>query len=327
MNRVFCRLSWFLTTCLVVGGACWGEATEASQPSDTDLQQLQPLSSALDQEARALEILRRFDRIQRQLIDWDLDLADSLLRAGDSLAAQTKTQDAEMRTRLLVEAYEIFLAKYPNNPRALNYYGEVLFDYAGDQQKGVAMWKRAEELDPNLSMPANNLAIYYCHSGEYKLGFQYLDKALQLDPENPDYHYNAAQIFLTNRPQAMEHYQWDEKKLYEEAMRHSRLATELSPEDYSLAEDYAVNFLVSINLPSVTVNWEEAADAWVRARPLARHPDKVFFTWLNEARACIRGKYYKRAEKCLEEALKIRPDNQVCLKLLNEVRTAQKTTK
>ncbi|HOJ34835.1 MAG TPA: hypothetical protein PKY35_14560 [Candidatus Hydrogenedentes bacterium] len=327
MNRLTFRLNGFIAACLILGNACLIAAAEEGAPSDADRQQLQPLSTALDQETKALEILRRFDKIQRQLIEWDRDLADSLLRMGDVQAAQVKAQDAETRTRLLVEAYEIFLAKYPNNPKAINYYGEVLFDYAGEQEKGVAMWKRAEELDPNLSMPANNLAIYYCHSGEYELGFHYLDKALQLDPENPDYHFNAAQIFLTNRPQAMEHYKWDEKKLYEEAMRHSRLATELSPEDYSLAEDYAVNFLASINLPSVTVNWEEAADAWVRARPLARHPDKIFFTWLNEARACIRGKYYKRAEKCLKEALKIRPDNKLCLQLLDEVRTAQKTAK
>ncbi len=312
--------------CLYVANAvAMAENGQEPPSSETaDVQVLEPLAANLDQEAKALEILRRFDKIQRQLIDWDRELVDEFLRRGDVQAAQTKAEDAERRTRLLAEAYETFLSKYPNNARAVNYYGEVLYDYVGDQVRGVEQWKRAEQLDPNLSMPANNLGIHYCHGGEYELGFSYLDKALRLEPDNPDYHFNVAQIYLINRPQVMAYYKWDEKRLYDEAMRHSRLATELSPTDYSLAEDYAVNYFASVNLPSVTVNWKDAADAWVRARNLARHADKVFFTWLNEARASIRGKDFKRAENCLLKALEIKPNNKVCLQLLEQVRENKK---
>ena len=310
---------------LLFSGFAVSAQESAEQPAAADMQALDSLSASLDQEDKALEMLRRFDKIQRQLIDWDRELVEEFLRRGDVQAAQTKAEEADRRTRLLVEAYETFLGRYPDNARAVNYYGEVLYDYAGDQTKGVEMWLRAEKLDPNLSMPANNLGIHYCHGGEYEKGFAYLDKALRLEPDNPDYHFNVAQIYLINRPQVMAYYKWDEKKLYEEAMRHSRLATELSPQDYSLAEDYAVNFFASVNLPSVKVNWKEAADAWVRARGLARQSDKVFFTWLNEARASIRGKDFSRAEQCLLKALEIRPDNKLCQQLLEQVRSEKKS--
>ena len=290
-----------------------------SYPSE----ELRPLKAALDKETQALEILRRSDKAQRKLIEWDRDMVQWLLRIGDNAAAQTKAEESDRRTRLLVEAYEIFLAAYPNNAKAHNYYGEVLYDFAGDPTKALQAWKLAEQLDPNLGIPANNMAIHYCHAGDYHSGFRYLDKALRLEPDNPDYNFNAAQIYLTNRPQAMALYKWDEKRLFKEAMKRSKRATQASPDDYSLAEDYAVNFFASMHLPTVKVNWNEAADAWIRARLLARDPDKVFFTWLNEARASIQGKNLKRAEQCLLKALELRPDNDLCARLLNDVRTGQ----
>jgi tetratricopeptide (TPR) repeat protein len=101
-------------------------------------------------------------------------------------------------------------------------------------------------------------------------------------------------------------------------MKLSKRAAELKPTDYSLAQDYAVNFFVADQF-SAQPDWDSAAAAWQKARGQARRIDEVFYTWMNEARAWMRKPDPARAETCLQEALKIYPDNDVAKSLLRRV--------
>ncbi|MFA6244537.1 MAG: hypothetical protein WC655_26580, partial [Candidatus Hydrogenedentales bacterium] len=167
-------------------------------------------------------------------------------------------------------------------------------------------------------LPHNNLGIHYCHNGDYRMGLQYLEKAIDLDSENPDYKYNLAQIYLINWPAVQEVHKWDKKKVYYEAMKLSKKAAELDPEDYELLQDYAVNFFAAENF-EVEADWEVAAKAWQQARTKALRNDQVFFTWLNEARVLARKPDFARALTCLDEALKLEPGSDVVKKLRSEV--------
>lgn len=286
----------------------------AGAPSGPYPEELAHLNALVKDETKLVEAVRQFDILQKALYEWDMEIFESLAAANQPDEARAKAESAKKRLELVGRAYQITTEQYPKNARALNYYGEHLYDYEGDPAGAIAKWKLSAAEDPKLALPLNNLGIHYTHVGEYRMGLDYYNRAIDLDPENPDYRFNIAQTYLTSWPQVQQIYEWDAKKLFKEAMKHSKRAAELKPTDYRLLEDYANNFFASLNL-DVEADWEECANAWRKARERAQRNDQVFYTWLNEARAYIRKPDRARALACLEEALKIFPDNDVAQNL------------
>ena len=175
------------------------------------------------------------------------------------------------------------------------------------------MWKKAAALHPDLSEVFNNLGIHYSHTGDLTRGLVCFDKALELEPDNPDYLYNLCQIYLTQFPDVAKQRQWSLKKVYRTAMKMSKKAAELG-QDYELIQDYAVKFFAAENF-QLKADWREAARAWQWARQNARTTDEEFFTWLNEARVWIADGNKTKALACLDAALTIRPDSEVAANL------------
>jgi tetratricopeptide (TPR) repeat protein len=292
-----------------------GGAIVFAQPSP----ELAFIQQHIDDESAVVDAVRDFDRIQQALIEGDVEAAQELAASGDEEAAEAKMAEARKRLTLIDEAWKLVLARHSESARALTYQGELLYDRFGDQMSAIRNWKLATTLDESLSEPYNNLGLHYCHVGEYEQGLRALDEALDLDKDRADYHYNMAQIYLVHSPQVREIRGWRKKKLFKEAMEHSKRAAELAPDDYDLVEDYAVNFFAAENL-DVKADWKDAAEAWKAAREVARNDTEVFYTWLNEARAWMNEEDPKRAEPCLEEALALQPGSDVVKRLLEEVR-------
>jgi len=272
------------------------------------------LNKLPEEEEALVNGVRQYQVLQQSMAEWDVEIA----KESSKEDAKDQLDRARQRYVLVEKAYTILLGHYPKNARAQNYYGEFLYDCKGDQMGALKAWKLSIADDAKLSLPHNNLGIHYCHTGDYKMGLQYLKKAIDLDPQNPDYKYNLAQIYLINWPAVQEELKWDKKKVFHEAMKLSKRATELKPEDYELLEDYAVNFFAADSF-DVQPDWDEAAKAWQLARAKARRNDQVFFTWLNEARTRIRKPDYAQALVCLNEALKLEPNSDVAQKLKGEV--------
>jgi len=281
--------------------------------------ELQPLAPLVSDEQALEQAIRDFDKAQTALARQEAATAKN-----DS----TKEMDAVTRAsvnakmQLVRQAYEFGLNYYTSNARLHNYYGELLYDWFGEYTAALKEWNTAFSLDVKYSNPNNNLGLHFIHTGDYRMGFQYLKEALRLDPKNPDYLYNTAQIYLIHWPQVQEIYHWKPKKIYRYAMKCSRNASELSPGDYELAVDYAVNFFAGERF-NKNVCWKKAAHAWTRARSLARGEVETFYTWLNEARAWIEARNEKKAIACLNEALKLRPDSEVAKQLLDRIQAGE----
>lgn len=291
------------------------------QPADTagPLAHLQTLA---DDESALVEAVRKLDQREIRLAKWDMEMAEQHRVAGEAELADQKAAQARERLQRVAKAYEFVLERYPDNPRALNYYGELAYDYLGQDIEALRSWRRAVELDPNLAPAHNNLGIYYCHVGKYDEGFRHLDKALANDADNPDILFNMAQMYLVYFPEVERMYGKSRKEIYQEAMQFSKKAGELSPKDYELLVDYAVNHFAGPNF-GVEVDWSAAAEAWERARVRAPNADQRFYTWLNQARALIRGEFWDRADKALRAALEIRPDSLAAQRLLDDVKEAR----
>ncbi len=273
------------------------------------------VDSLLANEATAGERLRAYDRLHQKLADIHAQHAKALEKEGKKEETGKAVQRANAELMLVRQAYELALQRYPGHAEMHNYYGELLFDRFDEQEKGVAEWKEAVKLDGKLGRAYNNLGIYLCHAGGYAEGLGDLDKAVSLEPDNPDYQYNLAQIYLAHWPQVMQIRKWSADELYKAAMTASESAARFSPQDFDLVVDYARNFLMAEPL-GVTPDWEGAARAWQAARLLVRNEEERFNTWLNEARVWYKAGKGGKAAKCCEEALKLRPQSVAAKELL-----------
>ena len=210
------------------------------------------------------------------------------------------------------------LRHYAENARVRNFRGNIFYDNFEKQVDAVKEWHTATSLDSSYAEPFNNLGMHYFHTGRYPLGFQNMDKALDLDPDNPDFCFNMAQNYLIFGPEVEKKRGWSKKRVYKEAMKLSKQAVRSAPDDYQLLEDYAVNFLAAENF-GVKANWKDAAKAWETAREHAPSKVKLFYTWLNEGRMWKNLNKEKEARRCFEAALELVPDSDIVAKLIEEL--------
>jgi len=307
---------------LTVTALCWPLHQAAAQ-SEAEKARVESL---LGDEAAAAGKIRAYDRLHQALADMAGKRAGLFGKEGNKEGSKKEIERANAELLLARQAYESALQRYPGQAVLHNYYGELLFDRFDEQEKGVAEWRKAIELDPRQSRAFNNLGIYLCHQGQYVDGLDNLDKALLLEPENPDYLYNIAQIYLAHWAKIMSIKKWTADELFKAAMKASEASARFAPTEYDLVSDYALNFFVAEQL-GVTPDWEAAASAWGAARKLARNPEEEFNTWLNEGRVWYRADKPDKTEKCCDEALKIRPGSMVAEELKNIAREPKTTRK
>ena len=271
----------------------------------------------LSNETEFVTALRDFDRLQVDLMHWDMAMAQEFVEQGEKDMAEACKAKTTRRLELVDTAYKEAIRRYPNNARVRNWYGEFRYDQAGDAAAAVMSWKLATKLDPSLGAPFSNLGIHYCHAGDHTNCFRLVEQAVEKEPDNPDFLFNLAQLYFIHVPQVSRAHGWKEERVYNEAMKFSRRAAELKPDDYELLQDYAVNFFAAERY-GITADWDKAAEAWRRAREKARESDEVFYTWLNEARVWLRKPDPAQAESCLRAALAIYPSD-VAQRLLDQL--------
>jgi tetratricopeptide (TPR) repeat protein len=279
-------------------------------------EELQGLGEISD-EKEFVTALRDFDRLQVELMDWDLVMARESGERGEKDLVEARKAQATQRLELVDAAYKEAVRRYPNNARVRNWYGEFRYDQAGDPTTALMSWKMATKLDPDLGAPFSNLGLHYCHTGDHTKCVGLVEQAVEKEPDNPDFLFNLTQLYFIHTARTAQAHGWKEKRVYTEAMKLSRRATELDPEDYDLLQDYAVNFFAAERF-GITADWDKAAEAWQRAREKARNSDEKFYTWLNEGRVWSRKPDPVRAESCLRAALEIRPSS-VAQKLLDQL--------
>lgn len=278
------------------------------------------LSNLTGNQEELVDAVRRFDRQQQALIQWDRDLLTEYSNDGKDDLATGKVEDLRARVALIRSAWKYVLDHYPNNAKANNYYGELLYDHLQDPAGAVQLWLLATRLDEKYALPHNNLALHFVHNGSIDSGLRHLGKALELDPKNPDILYNGAQMYLNFFPRLERQFEFNKEKLYKEAMRMSRDAAKFAPNDFDIVQDYAVNFFAAQNF-GVEPDWTEAALAWQNARAVAPGDEQKFYTLLNEARAWKRAGKPANAVEPIQQALALKPESDVAQRLLDELRS------
>ena len=260
------------------------------------------------------------------LTQWDYEITQRNIESADAALQGAPAESMEKRINSIRMVWEYVLSVHPDNVRAMNYFGEYWYDIGGNGAAAITYWKRALAVDRNMSLAHNNLGLHYFHTGDYRSGLTHLETAVELEPQNPDFLFNLVQSYLIHFPSIVKLKRIDEKKLYREAMKHSQNAARYDPDDFSLAQDYAVNFFAGENF-GVDVRWEKAAAAWQVARALAKKKTHEYYTLLNEGRCWLRAKEPEKALPLFESALAmrpalaLRPGNDVVERLIIRART------
>ena len=306
--------------CIVM---CWAGALAGQAQVLPEMPEgLELLKPAMTDEERFVTEVRSFDKAQVALAAAERAEAAQLKAAGKGQEAQAKLDSVKARLDLVRKAYEIGIQRFTDNARLHNYYAELLYDFFGDEAKAYTHWNTALLCDSKLPNAYNNLGLYYFHEGKYTLGLQHLDRAVKLDKKNPDYLFNLVQVYMVHFPQIQKLRGWKLKKVYKEAMKLSKKAAELAPQDFDVLYDYAFNFFKGRDF-GIDVKWPQAAAAWQAARAQALDATQVFTTWMHEARAWIWAKEDVKAVACLEKALEIYPESEVARNLLQKLRAQE----
>ena len=290
------------------------EGISADYPVELDV-----LREDLDDQKRFERRARAFEKLHVVIARGYYLQARQLEEKGETEGALAASQKAQHHLQTAKKAYDMGLATFDRSAVLHNYYGELVHDFFGRPNEAAQHWRRAVQVDSGLARAHGNLGMYAMHNGMYAMGMTSMDRALELEPNNPDFLFNMAQVYLAHFPHIMQVRKWDRAKVYREAMKLSARATRFAPTDFDVLRDYALNYFVGEEF-GVNVKWRNAARAWAEARKHARTDAERFNAWLNEARVHNRNNDKRRARECLERARAIWPDSPIVQQLIDDFR-------
>jgi Tfp pilus assembly protein PilF len=240
---------------------------------------------------------------------------DKWIRDNEAFAAKGAGLPREELRRKIVDrlapvdkAYQDFIKEHPKNSRARVAYASFLGDTKSEDDAEEQLDK-ALEVDTNNPAIYNNLANIYGHHGPVKKAFEYYAKALQLSPNEPVYYHNLGTTVFLFRKDAKEYYNIDEQQVFNKAFELYSNAMKLDPEDFPLASDVAQTWY---GVHPFRV--EEALNAWTNALNLARDDEDREGVYIHFARVNIMAHRFDQARSFLNNVT-----NATYLELKNRV--------
>ena len=196
---------------------------------------------------------------------------DRWIQDEQAFAKQGAASDPEVLNRRIISrlnavraAYQDFILRHPKHARIRLAYGSFLNDI--NETKGaLEQLEMGRSLDPSNPAAWNNLANFYGHYGPVKKAFEYYQKAIELNSNEPVYYHNFGTTVFLFRKDAKEFYGFDEQQVFDRAMSLYRRARALAPTDFPLASDVAQTYY-GMTPP----RWEDALKAWEETMGLAR---------------------------------------------------------
>ena len=283
-----------------------------------------PASATADPAPSTTDELLSIDKEISARVQSVLEQAGQYAALGERDKAAALAASAKGHLTELESTYETYLEAHPDDARVHNLFGNVCADLLKDEQRALSHWEMAVELDPDYADAHNNIGTYWLHFGESGKAMERFRKAVKLDPTGADYHFNLGQAYYLFRYVAQEKYGWSLDEVFERAIEESRTGSELKPDDFKLAEDYAMTFFGAAGF-GVTPDWDAARAAWNRCRTLAGNGGQEFTILLNMARVELRAGAPADVRKYAQEALALKPGNAVAQRLieLSEARNAK----
>jgi tetratricopeptide (TPR) repeat protein len=220
------------------------------------------------------------------------------------------------------DRYEAFLEKYPDDWYQRHRYASFLADnYLPDD--AAAEWRRVIEQAPAFPYAYNDLGTLYNHMGRDLEAILLYRKAIELYPDDADFHLNLAVNYSTHRAETSREFAWDLPRVFRECILSYQRARALRPADPQIASDLANQYVLA-KFFGVQDAADEAIEAWKYDLALQLAPTQRGVADRNLAVIYLKQKNDPAAaQKLLEEALTLLPDDSTCKMLLEQARAAQ----
>ncbi|HEY6226308.1 MAG TPA: tetratricopeptide repeat protein [Verrucomicrobiae bacterium] len=285
----FLVLSVLIATAIVVVAADSKKSTDFRGPKKPATNEVKSSTSTNDPvEAEYLKLLAMDDLAQKEVDVWMKD-AQAFQEKGAPQDMAALKEKVQKRLKPVKDAYEKFLAEHPKHSEARLAYGSFLMD-TEDEDEAVVQMERAREDDPKNPAAWNNLANHYGHRGPVKRAFQYYEKAIELNPDEPVYKQNFATTVYLFRKDAQEFYRINEQQVFDRALELYQQAMKLDPTNLVLAVDYAQSYY---GIKPMRTN--DAIAAWNHALTLAKNTDEEQGIFLHLARVELNTAHWNEA--------------------------------
>jgi tetratricopeptide (TPR) repeat protein len=202
------------------------------------------------------------DAAQAEVDQWIQD-NDKFATQGAGLSQQEMKRKIRTRFEPIKQAYEDFLKRHPNHAKARIAYGSFLGDI-NDEDASQEQLEKALELETNNPAVYNNLANIYGHHGPVKKAFEFYTRAIELNPNESVYYHNFGTTVFLFRRDVEEYYGITEQQVFDKALVLYSNAMRLDPTNFPLASDIAQTYY---GIKPTRV--EDALNAWTNALRLA----------------------------------------------------------
>lgn len=237
-------------------------------------------------------LLEQDDAAQEEVDQWIRD-NQAFQAKGAGVPAQELNQRIHDRFQPVVKAYEDFIQRHPEHSRVRVAYASFLGD-TGHEEEAQTQLEKALQLDTNNPAIYNNLANIYGHTGPVRKAFEFYSKAIQLEPSEPVYYHNFGTTVYLFRTDAKEFYGIDEQQVFDKAFQLYSNAMRLDPTNFPLASDVAQSYYGVKPLRA-----EAALTAWTNALHLAHDEIEREGVYVHFARVKMLDQRYREAREQL----------------------------
>ena len=239
------------------------------------------------------ELMAQDDDAQSEVDRWIQENAQFASK-GAGVPAEELRQRILQRLEPVGKAYQDFIQRHPKFAPARIAYASFLGD-TKDEDSAQDQLEKALELDTNNPAIYNNLANIYGHHGPVKKAFEYYAKAIELNPLEPVYYHNFGTTVFLFRQDAKEYFALNEDQVFAKAFELYSNSMRLDPQNFPLLSDVAQSYY---GLQPVPI--DKALNAWTNALIIAHDEIEREGVYIHFARLKIMARRFAEARSHLD---------------------------
>ena len=165
----------------------------------------------------------------------------------------------------VISSYDVLIQKNPEFPAGFAAYG-LLLAQVGMNREAAGMLMKANQLDGEIPLVKNEIARLLAEDGKIPEALPWLTAAVDLEPNEPLYHYHLGKLLFEGRDDLVATGQFTRASLDKAMLAAFRRAAELAPDKFAYAYRAAEAYY-----DLATPQWDDALAAWsaleMRAQP------------------------------------------------------------
>jgi len=208
-----------------------------------------------------------------------------------------RIEDSGFQSQLLevTRDYEALLKRDPGFVPTYVAYG-LFLSKGGESKRAAELFRKADELDPNVAVVKNQLGNYFAEEGMFAEALTHYEAAVKLEPKEPLYRYQLGLLLYEYREQFAKAGPMSRDLVLIRSTEAFGKAAALAPENFAYAYRHAESFY---DLPAP--DWPAALAAWKALEPRAKPGIELQTLQLHEANVLLQLQHFAEARKLLED--------------------------